>query len=399
MLLTIGRAKMGSVIDEVVKKGKCMGCGSCYLSCPKNLITYKENNEGFIVAEILKSNACSNCGLCLKKCPAKKESESPPKNTHIYYGYAGDTKIRANATSGGICSAFAEDFLKCNEMVVCAKFDFETGDIKHSEINCDCWTNSMKTFYCQSNQIDSFSQIKESLKNDRRVLFVGTPCQVHGLKQYLGGGKNTEKLLTIDFLCHGVPSRKLFRQYYNKISKKEIEDYNFRSKCNGWPKHMLAIQLKNGKVIKCKATLDKYQFLFQEDLSLNSACFFCPFRAQHSADITVGDFWMWEKENLKPSEIEMGLSIVIPNTIKGENAVESAVNVGNLVLHETKSTYRDTVLHEVQFNFNKYKRREEFFHYYTMKGYEKTIFRYATILNAIKLKVKYILKKLGAKQI
>ena len=108
---------------------------------------------------------------------------------------------------------------------------------------------------------------------------------------------------------------------------------------------------------------------------------------------------MWEKENLKPSEIGMGFSIVIPNTIKGENALESALNVGNLVLHEAKSTYRDTVLHEVQFNFNKYKRREEFFHYYTMKGYEKTIFRYATILNAIKLKVKYMLNKLGAKQI
>lgn len=384
---------MNSVIEAVVDKGKCMGCGSCHSACPKSLITYAENKEGFIIASVSSSDDCISCGLCLKKCPALQQfSQQTTEFNHVYYGYAENQEIRINATSGGICSALSKDYLNDIEgTVFAARFDLTSGDIKHTEINLEYWKNSMKTFYCQSDQFSSYSYVKKALENEKKVLFIGSPCQVYGLKQYLGGPNNN--LLTVDFVCHGVPSRRLFRQYYNKISRKGIVEYDFRSKCNGWPKHMVSICLKNGKKIKRKATLDKYQFLFQEDLSLNSACFSCPFREYHDADITVGDFWTWKKENLKSSEIELGLSIVISNTLKGYSVVQTEKNKGSIRLSEIDLTHRDTVLHKADFDSIKYEKREDFFRYYTANGYEKTILRYASIINAIKLKVKYTLKK------
>ena len=52
---------------------------------------------------------------------------------------------------------------------------------------------------------DTFNAVAEAAK-EKRVLFVGTPCQCAGLISYLDYKiSNRENVVIVDFVCHGVP--------------------------------------------------------------------------------------------------------------------------------------------------------------------------------------------------
>lgn len=200
-----------SVLDNT---NLCTGCGACYSICPQKCISMKEDNEGFLYP-VCNPNKCTNCNLCRKVCPAinshkEKLSELP----EAYVGWANDEFLREQATSGGVFSAIAKDFLNSGGIVYGAAYD-EQNMVHHIRIESEdqlCLINRSK--YVQSNTEQTFVSVLEELKNNKAVLYSGTTCQIYGLLSFLKTKKiKTNNLYTIDLVCHGVPSPKLLREY------------------------------------------------------------------------------------------------------------------------------------------------------------------------------------------
>ena len=172
--------------------------------------------------------------------------------------------------------------------------------------------------YLQSDLGNSFRYIKENLKN-KKILFVGTPCQVAGLKSFLK--KEDENLICVDLICHGVPSSKLFEEYIKELEIREnakLKTYNFRDKSTGWITYSNEATFENKKRFTQLAKDNDYMKLFLSDVALRESCYQCHFKLGNKySDITLGDFW-GVKEHYEKLYNDNGSSAVIINTKKGE---------------------------------------------------------------------------------
>lgn len=328
---------------EITNKKNCCGCSACVQCCPKHCISMKEDDEGFLYPQIDKK-LCIDCGLCEKVCPVINQSDVK-SIVKVYAAKNDDEKKRLRSSSGGVFIALAEHIISQNGVVLGAIFD-KNWDVIHScaETMDDVYP-MMRSKYVQSRIGTSFADAESKLKEGRSVLFVGTPCQIAGLKHYLR--KDYENLLSVDIICHGVPSPGVWRRYLdesvhhicatkNIISNSSLEmssmitDINFREKQNGgysWKKF--------GFVIKGKSVQqgDK-NFLFSRDffnddfckgflanLYLRPSCYSCPTRGGTSgADITIADYW--GIENVKPElDDDKGIGLIIVHSLKGLNEI------------------------------------------------------------------------------
>lgn len=187
---------------EIKDKKDCCGCSACVQKCPKQCISLKEDNEGFLYPEVDKS-MCINCGLCEKVCPVLHQGESR-KPLKVYAAKNQDEEIRRQSSSGGIFTLLAEKTIQDGGVVFGARFD-EHWEVKHDYTET---IEGLAAFrgskYVQSRMEDNYRKAEMFLKQGRKVLFSGTPCQVAGLKRFLR--KYYGNLLTIDMVCHGVPS-------------------------------------------------------------------------------------------------------------------------------------------------------------------------------------------------
>lgn len=389
-------------INIIIQENRCTGCASCVYECPQHIISIEENNRGFLSASIKDSCKCIHCGKCLQKCPSEHRRLIPEsacdlkKSESFFYGYAKDAETREKGTSGGIVSALSNYFVQQGGVVYGAFLDLISGDVKHISSEDVPLSELAKTKYCQSNHTIAFENIIDKLKSGRLVFYCGTPCQVYGLKSCLQelGVYDTKNLFTVDFICHGVPSRKIFREYYAALKSKmggHISVYEFRSKIYGWPRHIVLAKGDGRKYIK-KATLDKFQFLFQEDLSLNGACLTCPFREKHDADITVGDFWGYSKVD-GLSNFDKGLSFMVANNTKGMDALRHCEMSQFIALQNDTTDYRYKILKKCEADEDKIRRNGEFFDFYLSKGYSATLRKYASVFVVLRNKLEYIMNK------
>ena len=197
---------------EIKEKAFCCGCNACVQRCPKQCISMHEDEEGFLYPRVDKT-ICIECGLCEKVCPVINQNE-PRKPLKVYAAYNKDEKIRRESSSGGVFTAIAEQVIDEGGIVFGACFD-ENWEVKHDYTETK---EGLKAFrgskYVQSRIKDNYQKAEHYLKEGRKVLFSGTPCQIAGLKKYLC--KEYENLLTVDFICHGVPSPKVWRMYLNE---------------------------------------------------------------------------------------------------------------------------------------------------------------------------------------
>lgn len=294
----------------------CTGCSACYSKCPYNAIDMKYDNEGFIYPYV-DASKCTDCNLCIKICPALHLNN---KNTGLQECYAvmGKDEIRRHSSSGGVFSIIAEYIFRHNGYVCGAAFNDEM-QLMHMIINKrEDLDKLRRSKYLESKIGDIFTQIKALLKHDEYVLFCGTPCQVAGLYAYLGC--DYDKLITLDLVCGGVPSQKVFDKYLSEIfPNTKISDYSFRDKSCGW-KVSGKIVTQEGEERFIDFDNDLYFKLFVPyHMSIRTVCSRCDYaNLQRVGDITIGDFW-GIKEKRPDLYDNLGTSLVIVNTIKGKN--------------------------------------------------------------------------------
>ena len=296
-------------------KNSCCGCTACYNICPKNAISMVLDEKGF-KRPIIDEDKCVNCGLCKKSCPVLNSTENYSINK-CYVGYnKSDISRMNNASSGSIFELIAEEVINQNGIVIGACFNNQNKLI-HKYINNISDINKLKgSKYLESDLNDIFKFIRSNIKS-KKILFVGTPCQVAGLKSFLK--YNNDNLICLDLFCHGVPSPKLFGKYIKEMEKKyndTLINYNFRDKITGWDTYSNTLIFKNKKISNL-ARKNDYMKLFLSDIALRESCYNCNFKLGNKySDITLGDFW--GIKNFYPEMYDnKGVSAIIINSNKG----------------------------------------------------------------------------------
>ena len=329
---------------EINEKSQCCGCGNCAMICPQNAIRIEEDECGFTFPEI-DLDKCTNCNLCNKSCPVLNHKNAVCLDHSVFAAYAKDSATRFNGSSGGMFGLFAENIIDEGGIVYGAAFD-ENLQLKCKSVESkDSLYPLYKSKYLQSNIDGQFFAIKEHLQNGKKVLFVSTPCQVFALKLFLK--RDYENLYTVDFICHGVPSQKLFdqcREYEEKRDGIKFVSYQFRAKKkNGSTPHYYKLTYsKNGKEkSKTKLYVDSlfYNGFHRKYITLRDSCYDCHFsHSNRISDITIGDFHGIDKYISGINRFD-GVSTVCINTEKGmdlwngvcENAIYYALDFSVLL--------------------------------------------------------------------
>lgn len=328
------------------KKKNCCGCGSCENICPKNAISMGEDEYGFIYPKI-DHNLCIECHLCEKVCNFQSRTEYSDEHK-AYAAVTKNQEILMNSTSGGIFTTIALEFIKDGGYVAGSIYD-ENFNVVHIVSNkIEDIYKMQGSKYVQSSINDTYSQIRKLLSHKEKVLFSGTPCQVDGLYGYLQS--DYDNLYTIDIVCHGVPSNKMFQDYLNFESKNngQIRSITFRDKTQGWQ--------KDGKIVfynkekKINAGSSEYYYLFNNNLIFRDSCYSCKYSSlKRPGDLTIGDYWgieivdahLMEKKGMNSKK---GISLIISNNDHGRL----------LIKHYQKSLYIYTteIKNIIKYNHN-----------------------------------------------
>lgn len=329
-------------INRAINKDLCCGCEACRQACPVKAIRFREDSEGFF-HPVVDESACVDCGRCLQVCPIAKQGEKT-KPEEIYAAINNDESARKASSSGGVFSVLAKDVIAHEGYVYGAAFN-DNWDLKHKAVSdIVSLLPLMGSKYIQSRIGNVFVDIKNHLSQNHPVLFVGTPCQVAGLKVFLNG--NDEHLLSVDFVCKGVPSGQVFKQYIketlqNRIKRKclsddttvQIDEIRFRDKVDGWNDYKFVLSYtynqgeitRHDKICQGRAT-NPFMRGFLQNLFLRLSCYQCPFRERHQSDITLADFWGIEKTEIESLSDNHGVSAVLINNDKGKKTVEKIKN-------------------------------------------------------------------------
>lgn len=338
----------------------CTGCGACFNACPKGAIKMVENNEGFLYPQV-DSNLCINCGICKKTCPVNNKQKNLNFNKPKSYAVMADDEIRlAGASSGGASPVFMQNAVnKQGWYVVGAVYNDRQRIVHFISNNTNDLTKFSGSKYFQSNTLNTYQEVKKLLISGEKVLFTGTPCQVAGLKSFLT--KDYENLLTVDIVCHGVPSYKTFEMFLQNLYGEDDEkliSVDFRSKIHGW----------GSKLTTTTTTIKTYNHFndessfmtaFLKNFSIRKSCFTCPFqKTPRQGDITIGDFWRIAKYD-KNLDDKKGTSLVVINNLKGKKffeQVKSEFKVVKEVPYKYAVKGNITLVHPTKFN----PKRDEF---------------------------------------
>jgi len=346
---------------QLAKKEQCTGCSACYSICPVHCISMREDSEGFLYPAI-DEGKCSKCGECEKICPVIcRGNERKP--LHVYAAKNPNEEIRRQSSSGGIFTLIAEAIIQKGGVVFGARFN-EKWEVTHDYTET---IEGLAAFrgskYVQSNIGDTYAAAEKFLKAGKEVLFSGTPCQIAGLKAFLQ--KDYDNLLTVDLVCHGVPSPLVWKRYLDEFigeivppptPKNNIVNIAFRDKVNGWNTLTFVIYLimetkditnikfcdkrygwnkrtlvlessmpdAKTKKVSFIETADKNPYMkgFLQNLYLRPSCYECPCRSFKSgSDITIADYW--GIQNYYPEfDDNKGVSLVMVNSEKGKRIYE-----------------------------------------------------------------------------
>ena len=279
-------------------KQLCCGCEACEQVCPQKCIIMKQDKEGFLYPEV-NQMSCISCGRCDTVCPINEKSSEDRSEPIAYGGWHKDNDIRSDSSSGAAFTLFAEYILRRGGIVYGCMLNEDMEAVHVGIESMDELYKLRGSKYVQSRINGVYEQIRTYLQNGRSILFVGTPCQAAGLHSFLGN--SYENLYVIDFICHGVPSPKLFRAYIDDIEQKhgkKVTAYKFRNKDHGW--NQTGIQLgtkisfQNGTDIRnYPAFRDHYMNAFLDNVCLRPSCYMCGFKdaVKYYADFTIADFW------------------------------------------------------------------------------------------------------------
>ena len=300
------------------KKEDCCGCTACENICPKGAITMQPDSLGFLYPQISKEK-CIKCGLCKKVCAFNTDYDKNAnfKEPNVYAVRHKDMNEIATSRSGAVFIALSDCILSNNGVIYGVGYTGHFRVVHKRAVNKVERDEFKGSKYVQSDLNGIFKQVKSDLQNDKFVLFSGTPCQIAGLKSFLIlSGIKRDKLYLVDIVCHGVPSPYFWRDYIEYLenkTKQKVIGVDFRDKSKfGWSAHKESFQFE-----------DTYTYTFYQHIMFRRSCGICYFtNLQRPSDITIGDFWGWQKVDPEFNADDKGVSLVLINTLKGQKLFE-----------------------------------------------------------------------------
>lgn len=306
----------------------CTGCSACAAICPVHCLSMRPNEEGFLYP-VVDEKICTNCGICRQICPVNPERISANKTASkghrseplaVFAAWHLNKQIRHESSSGGVFTALAENILHRGGIVAGAAFD-DQFTVRHIIIDSVGDIARLRgSKYVQSEISTSlYCRIRDLLVQNRPVLFSGTPCQVAGLRSFLG--QPYGNLYCCDLICMGVPSLKLFSKYIGwKCAKldKHLVSCKFRDKTHGWKNPSIQLQYFDKIVIE-QATQNPYYSAFCKGIALRPSCYACHFKGlRRFGDLTIADFWGVKHKYPEYDCEDKGTSLVLVNNEKGQ---------------------------------------------------------------------------------
>ncbi len=346
----------------ICAKEKCFGCGACAATCPKKCITMALDANGFDVPQI-DTSLCVNCGTCSKVCPALQE---PHLYTPIetFAAWAQDDNVHKTSTSGGISDVLVSTVIEAGGVAFGAVMssDFSVCHAKATTLS------EAKTFkkskYVQSRTADTYLQVKQALAEGKQVIYTGTPCQIAGLRSFIGENEN---LFLVDIICHGTPSLKSLLDHIAIIEQRHNKKTTGMSFRDDGKKLTL---MENDEAFYCKkSTQDIWYIGFLKGLFYKEACYTCPY-AQKSrvSDVTIGDFWGLRDPSLA-QQAKYGVSVLLVNTEKGQKLCQLAENKLVKYAQPLEKAVRGN--HQLQHPTPRHKNRQLFYNLLSRQTFDR----------------------------
>ena len=382
------------MIEKIVCEDRCAGCGACENICPQNCIKLKIQKDGFFYPNVDKK-FCIQCNMCLRVCPVLSQENKTKMNKEfdykVYAAYSKNTDVREKSSSGGIFSELAIKVLENGGYVVGAAFNNKM-ELEHTLISDVNELDKLRgSKYVESRVGDIYRQIKNKIEMKKKVLFVGTPCQITGLKNFLPL-RYHEQVYFITFICHGVPSSKSWKLFISELENKyksKIKSIQFRDKTYGWKNYRLCIQL--GKRVYKEFFGDGYWYrAFEQNIFLRKSCYDCRFKLEKlNSDICLGDLWGVEKY-LPVFDQKLGSSAVLIETNKGEQLFKSIMKdiVFEPIDIDNVKKYNSSLVKPSSYTVN----RDYFFELQLKYGFIKSID--LIFFNSLYKQIKKIIKKI-----
>lgn len=308
----------------------CTGCFACQTICNQNAIEMAVDEEGFSFPRI-NELLCKKCGLCTHICDKVDVLQCARK---IYCVQYKNKEFLSNATSGGIIAALSESIIKLGGAVIGVKYDCANEGASWVAVEDMCQLPSIQgSKYFQIPLTKSVYELVKNKLKDKRVLFIGTPCQVAAMVKVAG----CDNLITVDLVCGGVASPLLEKKYIDYISRctgEKVRRHDFRKKVFGWSQNYCArIELQNGAESCYKGYEDLFNYAYNSGNLMRESCYNCQFtRKERVGDFTVGDAWGIKPESIKEFDIHEGASLVLVNSSKAEVLMDT---LGSLFIHSS----------------------------------------------------------------
>ncbi len=308
-------------MPELAIKEYCTGCTACASVCPKGAIAMTADRDGFL-RPVIDAESCVNCGLCEKVCPVVSPQQMSQSEPTAYAAYSDDEPMRLQSSSGGVFTEIARVILGQGGAVFGAAYDARFA-VTHICVEAQEDLVKLRgAKYAQSDLGGSFQEVKNRLERGQQVLFSGTPCQVAGLKAYLR--KDYTNLVTVDFVCHSVPSPMAWQEYVKYRAQQDNggqmpSAINLRGKETGWSRYRYSnrFEYADGRTHSAGSDESLYMKLFVGGYISRSACENCQFKGySRVSDVTLGDFWgIWD---IAPEmDDNKGTSVVLVQSAKG----------------------------------------------------------------------------------
>ena len=345
---------------------RCTGCMACLNVCPVEAIKVEKKNDGFEYPIRLKDK-CIDCGKCYKVCQVIDDISNRECNEYKqrFYATKNEDSIRRISSSGGAFTALCQYIFDRKGIVCAASMDdaFYVHHVLAESMDDICTMRG--TYYVQSDLSNCYEVIKKQIQSGKLILFVGTPCQVSGLMEYLKCfNVHMDRLIVVDVVCHGVGSPYVFSKFINYIkSRGEIKKYIFRDKRIGWSGYNVSAVIGN-RDYRNTLWLQSYNKLFSHNIINRTSCEKCKFsKFERVGDITIGDYWGCKKHH-KEFYDKLGVSLMIVNTEKGSKVFKDLAFKECIEIRE-----EDCVQNSLMKPAKSSKYREPFFVELGNKGY------------------------------